>query len=245
MRDQMQTGARHVGIIFRKEIGGYFNSPVAYITLVVFLLISGWFFSSSFFLINESDLRGLFNIIPVIYLFFIPAITMGLIAREKSAGTMELLVTLPLEDWEVVLGKYLAAVSLIAVGLLYTLFHFFTLTFVGTNIDVGALFAGYLGLLLAGGVYAAAGVFCSAVTGNQITAFILGFLIVFAFFMMDKVLFFIPSFMAGIVQFISVDYHLSNISRGVIDSRNLIYFGTMIAVFLIMAVRVLEMRKWR
>jgi ABC-2 type transport system permease protein len=245
MRDQIVIAARHVGIIFRKEIGTYFNSPVAYITLVVFLLISGWFFSSSFFLINESDLRGLFNIIPVIYLFFVPAITMGLIAREKSAGTMELLVTLPLEDWEVVLGKYLAAVVLIVVGLLYSLFHFFTLTFVGTNIDLGAIFTAYLGLLLVGGVYAAAGVFCSAVTGNQITSFILAFLIVFAFFMMDKVLFFIPSFLAGIIQYISIDYHLSNISRGVIDSRNLIYFGTVIAAFLIMAVRVLEIRKWR
>lgn len=245
MRDQIVISLRHVGIILRKEMGAYFNSTVAYITLVVFLLISGWFFSSSFFLINESDLRGLFNIIPVIYLFFIPAITMGLIAREKSSGTMELLVTLPLEDWEVIVGKYLAAVVLIAVGLLYSLFHFITLSFVGTNIDPGAIFSGYLGLLLAGGVYAAAGIFCSTVTGNQITAFILAFLIVFVFFMMDKVLFFIPGFLAGIVQYISVDYHLSNISRGVIDSRNLIYFGTVIAVFLILAVRVLEMRKWR
>ena len=245
MSDRLQISARHVGIIFRKEIGGFFNSPVAYITLVVFLLISGWFFSSSFFLINESDLRGLFNIIPTIYLFFIPAITMGLIARERSAGTMELLVTLPLEDWEIVAGKYLAAVALVAVGLLYTLLHFITLTFVGTNIDAGAIFTGYLGLRLVGGVYAAAGIFCSAVTGNQITAFILGFLIVFVFFMMDKVLFFVPGFLAGTMQYISVDYHLSNISRGVIDSRNLVYFFTVIAVFLILAVRVLEIRKWR
>ena len=245
MLNRLQVSARHVGVIFRKEIGVYFNSPVAYITLVVFLLISGWFFSSSFFLINESDLRGLFNIIPTIYLFFIPAVTMGLIAREKSSGTMELLVTLPLEDWEVVMGKYLAAVALIAVGLLYTLFHFITLTFVGTNIDLGAIFSGYLGLLLVAGVYAAAGIFCSAVTGNQITAFILGFLIVFVFFIMNQMLFFVPGFLAGTVQYISVGYHLSNISRGVIDSRNLVYFLTVIAVFLILAVRVLEIRKWR
>ena len=170
---------------------------------------------------------------------------MGLIAREKSAGTMELLVTLPLEDWEVVVGKYLAAVALIGVGLLYTLFHFFTLAIVGTNIDLGAIFTGYIGLLLVGGVYTAAGTFCSAVTSNQITAFILGFLIVFAFFMMDNFLYFIPDFMAGTVQYISIEYHLSNISRGVIDSRNLVYFITVIAVFLILAVRVLEMRKWR
>ena len=245
MADRWRISAGHVGIIFRKEMGAYFNSTVAYITLVVFLLISGWFFASSFFLVGESDLRGLFSIIPVIYLFFIPAVSMGLIAREMSSGTIELLVTLPLDDWEVVLGKYLAVVALIAVGLLYTFFHFITLAAVGTNIDVGAIFTGYLGLLLVGGVYASAGIFCSAVTGNQITAFILSFLIVFIFFMMDKVLFFVPGFLTALLQYVSIDYHLTNISRGVIDSRNVIYFFSLISLFLILAVRILEMRKWR
>lgn len=245
MRDQYLSSARHVGLIFRKEMSAYFNSPVAYITLVVFLLIGGWFFSSSFFLINESDLRMLFATIPIIYLFFIPAVSMGLIAREKSTGTMELLVTLPLEDWEVVVGKYLAAVALVGVGLLFTLFHLLTLALVATNLDPGAIFAGYLGLLLVGGVYAAAGVFCSAVTSNQITAFILSFLIVFVFFILDKVLLFAPSSLAALLQYLSIDYHLSNISRGVIDSRNIIYFGSAIGLFLILAVKVLEMRKWR
>lgn len=245
MRDRYLTSARHVGLIFRKEMAAYFNSPVAYITLVVFLLIGGWFFSSSFFLINESDLRVLFAIIPIIYLFFIPAVSMGLIAREKNTGTMELLVTLPLEDWEVVVGKYLAAVALIGVGLLFTLFHLLTLALVATNLDPGAIFAGYLGLLLVGGVYAAAGIFCSAVTSNQITAFILSFLIVFVFFILDKMLLFAPTFLAALLQYLSIDYHLSNISRGVIDSRNLIYFGSAIGLFLMLAVKVLEMRKWR
>ena len=245
MPDRWRISAGHVSIIFRKEMGAYFNSTVAYITLVVFLLISGWFFASAFFLVGESDLRGLFSIIPVIYLFFIPAVSMGLIAREKSSGTMELLVTLPLDDWEVVVGKYLAVVVLIGVGLLYTFFHFITLAVVGTNLDVGAIFTGYLGLLLVGGVYASAGIFCSAVTGNQITAFILSFLIVFVFFMLDKVLFFVPGFLTALLQYVSIDYHLTNISRGVIDSRNVIYFLSVISLFLMLAVRTLEMRKWR
>ena len=245
MADQWRASIRHVGIIFRKEMAAYFNSTVAYITLVVFLLISGWFFSSAFFLIGESDLRGLFSIIPVIYLFFVPAVSMGLIAREKSAGTMELLVTLPLEDWEVVVGKYLAAVALSGVGLLYTMVHFISLAFVGTHVDVGAILAGYLGLLLVGGVYAAAGIFCSAATGNQITAFILAFLIAFVLFMLDKVLFFAPGFLTALLQYVSIDFHLTNISRGVIDSRNVIYFASVIALFLILATRILEMRKWR
>ena len=245
MGDRLRNSARHVNVIFRKEMAAYFNSTVAYITLVVFLLIGGWLFASSFFLVGESDLRGLFSNIPMIYLFFIPAVSMGLIAREKSAGTMELLVTLPLDDWEVVVGKYLAAVALIGVGLLFSLFHFVTIVLVGTNVDVGAVFTGYLGLLLVGGVFAAASIFCSSVTSNQITAFILAFLIVFVLFMLGKVLFFVPGFLAAPLQYLSIDYHLANISRGVIDSRNIVYFGTVIALFLILAIRVLEMREWR
>ncbi len=245
MLDQLLLPLRNVGLIFRKELAAYFNSSAAYITLLVFLLITGWFFSSSFFIINESDLRVLFSLVPIIYLFFIPAVTMGLIAREKSSGTMEFLVTLPLSDWEVVLGKYLAAVALIAVGLGFTLFHFATLLLVATDLDPGAVFTGYLGLLLVGGVYAAAGVFCSAMTGNQITAFILSFMIVFVFFMLDKMLIFVPGSLTAFVQYVSIDFHLSNISRGVIDSRNLVYFASITGLFLMLAVRVLEMRKWR
>ena len=245
MPNQLLLPLRNVGLIFRKELAAYFNSSVAYITLLVFLLITGWFFSSSFFIINESDLRVLFSLVPIIYLFFIPAVTMGLIAREKSSGTMEFLVTLPFSDWEVVLGKYLAAVALIAVGLGFTLFHFATLVLVATDLDPGAVFTGYLGLLLVGGVYAAAGVFCSALTSNQITAFILSFMIVFVFFMLDKMLIFVPGSLTSLVQYISIDFHLSNISRGVIDSRNLVYFASTTGLFLMLAVRVLEMRKWR
>jgi len=245
MLDQLKHNWHNISIIMKKELAAYFNSTIAYITLVVFLLISGWFFTSSFFLINESDLRVLFSMIPIIYLFFIPAITMGLVARERSAGTMEMLVTLPLDDWEVVTGKFLAAVVLIAVGLLFTLVHFFTLAMVATNMDVGAIFAGYLGLLLVGAVYAAAGIFGSSATSNQITAFIISFMIVFVLFIMDKILFFIPGFLAQVFQYIAIDYHLANISRGVIDSRNLVYFGSMITLFLVLSVRVLEMRKWR
>ena len=245
MPEALRQHLRHVWLVFRRELAAYFDSAGAYITLVAFVLIAGWFFSSSFFLINESDLRVLFGIIPIIYLFFIPAITMGLLAREKSAGTFELLITLPLEDWTVVLGKYLAALALIAVGLLFSLVHFLTLALVATNMDTGAIFSGYLGLLLAGGVYAAAGIFCSALTENQITAFILGFMIVFIFFMLNKVLLFVPGSMTAILQYLSMDFHLANISRGVIDSRNLVYFGSMITLFLTLTVRVLEMRKWR
>ena len=236
---------RNLKAIYFKEMRSYFNSPMAYIFLVIFTVINGYFFTQTFFLFNQSDMRSLFNIIPLVYLFFIPAITMSLIAREKNLGTMEVMSTLPLKDLDFVAGKFLAALSLIIVGLFITLVHFFTLTQVGTNIDYGAVFTGYLGLALAGAVYSSVGTFASSVTDNQVVAFIIGIFIVIIFFLMDKMLMFVPVSLAGIIQFLSVDYHLSNISRGVIDSRNLFYFGSVVGFFLFMTVRVLEIRKWR
>ena len=236
---------RNLKAIYFKEMKSYFNSPMAYIFLVIFAIINGYFFTRTFFLFNQSDMRSLFNIIPLVYLFFIPAITMSLIAREKNLGTMEVMSTLTLKDLDFVAGKFLAALSLVLVGLLITLVHFFTLIQVGTNIDYGAVFTGYLGLALAGAVYSSVGTFASSVTDNQVVAFIIGIFIVIIFFLMDKMLMFVPISLTGIIQYLSVDYHLSNISRGVIDSRNLIYFASVVSFFLFITVRVLEIRKWK
>ena len=236
---------RNLKAIYFKEMRSYFNSPMAYIFLVIFAVINGYFFTRTFFLFNQSDMRSLFNIIPLVYLFFIPAITMSLIAREKNLGTMEVMSTLPLKDLDFVAGKFLAALSLILVGLLITLVHFFTLVQVGTNIDYGAVFTGYLGLALAGAVYSSIGTFASSITDNQVVAFIIGIFIVIIFFLMDKMLMFVPVPLTEIIQYLSVDYHLSNISRGVIDSRNLIYFASVVGFFLFFTVRVLEIRRWR
>ena len=236
---------RNLKAVYFKELKSYFNSPMAYIFLVVFAIINGYFFTRTFFLFNQSDMRSLFNIIPLVYLFFIPAVTMSLIAREKTQGTMEVISTLPLKDIDFVAGKFLAAFSLVVTGLLVTLIHFFTLSQVGTNVDYGAVFTGYLGLALAGAVYSSVGTFASSITDNQVVAFIIGIFIVLVFFLMDKMLMFVPVYLTGIIQYLSVDYHLSNISRGVIDSRNLVYFASVVGFFLFMTVRILEIRKWR
>jgi ABC-2 type transport system permease protein len=235
----------NINIVFKKELKSYFNSPMAYIFLIVFAIVTGYFFTNTFFLFNQSNMRALFNIVPLVYLFFIQAITMGLIAREKNIGTMEVISTLPITDVEFVVGKFFSALSLIALGLAFTLIHFFTLINVGTNIDYGAVFTGYLGLLMLGSVYASVGTFASSVTDNQVIAFIISVFIVLIFFLMDKMLYFMPVSISGLIQYIIVDYHLSNISRGVIDSRNIIYFTSLIGFFLFITVRVLEVRKWR
>ena len=232
--------------IFYKEVSSYFNGPMAYIFLVIFAIVNSFFFTNIFFKINQSDLRTLFNIIPLVYLFFIPAICMSLIAKEKNAGTMEILATLPITDRELVIGKFLSALFLIFVGLLFTLVQFYTLIQTGTDIDYGAVFTGYLGLFLLGGVYSSIGIFASSVSSDQIVAFIIGVFIVLVFYLLDKtILLFTPPFMASFIQYLAVDYHLTNISRGVIDSRNIIYFLSIIFFFLFMTVRLLETRKWK
>ena len=230
--------------IYKKELRAFFTSPMAYIFLVVFSLVNGYFFTNTFFLYNQSDMRALFGIVPLVYLFFIPAVSMGLISREKSLGTIEIISTLPVRERDIVLGKYLAGFTLILVALLTTAVHYITLYNVGTTVDHGAVFTGYLGLALLGGVYTSVGIFASSLTENQVIAFIVGIAIVLAFFLMDKLLFFVPASMAGIIQYLSTEFHLSNISRGVIDTRNLIYFGSVIGFFLSMTTRVLESRKW-
>ena len=231
--------------IFQREIRGFFNSPMAYIFLVIFSIFNGYFFTCTFFLYNQSNLRSLFSVVPMVYLIFVPAISMGLIARENNIATMETISTLPLKTYEFVLGKYFAAVMLILLGLLATIIHFITLVKFGTIIDYGALFTGYIGLALVGSMYASIGTFASSITDNQVVAFIIGVFIVLVFFLMGFFLPLVPTNLAGIIQYISVDYHYSNISRGVIDSRNIVYFLSVIGFFLIMTVQSLESRRWK
>ena len=229
--------------IYRRELRSYFNSPVAYVVIVVFLAIIGWFFTSNLFLVNVASMRIVFELVPLVFLFFVPAITMRLLAEEKKAGTLELLTTKPVRDVEIVLGKFLSAWTLIAAALVPTLIYLITMMVLGKP-DVGPILSGYLGLMLMGAVYVGIGILASSLTENQIIAFIISFLIVLALFMMDKVLIFVPAGLASTVEFLGIDYHFSNIARGVIDSRNIVYFASLIVFSLLLATVSLERRKW-
>jgi len=169
---------------------------------------------------------------------------MRLISEEKRSGTIELLLTLPVKDHEIILGKFLAGLILISVAVILTLVYTLTLSGLG-DLDAGSVVAGYLGLIFLGATYLSVGVFTSSLTQNQIVAFITSFLIIFVLFMLNKVLIFVPSFLASFFEYLSVDYHFSNISRGVIDSRDVIYYLSIIFLFLFLSVRALESRKWR
>lgn len=234
---------QNLGPIFRREFRSYFNSPVAYVVIIVFLSIIGWFFTSNMFLFNVASMRVFFELVPLVFLFFVPAITMRLIAEEKKTGTLELLTTKPVLDAEIVLGKFLAAWALLAVTLLPTLLYTLTMGLLG-SLDPGPVISGYIGLLLMGAVYIAIGIFASSLTENQIVAFIVSFLLILALFLMDKVLMYVPEALASTMEFLSIDYHFSNIARGVIDSRDILYFASLLGFSLYLATLSLERRKW-
>lgn len=229
--------------IFKKELAGYFNSAIAYIVIVVFLGITGWFFTSTLFIAGVVSMRSVFEIIPFIFLFFVPAITMRTISEEKKTGTIELLLTRPVTDMDIVIGKFLSALALTALALIPTMIYIISLSSLG-KVDYGSIFGSYIGLIFMSGIYIGIGIFCSSLTENQIVSFILSFLIVFALFMMNKVLMFLPAFLASILEYISIDYHFSSIARGVLDSRDLIYYISGILIMLLLTRTSLESRKW-
>ncbi len=233
----------NIRYIFKKELRSFFNSPVAYIVIVVFLIILGWFFTSNLFLANIATMRTVFEMTPFLLLFFAPAITMRLISEEKKSGTLELLLTKPIHEYEIVVGKFLASWALYAVTLLPTLSYYITVALLGT-LDIGPVIGGYLGLLFVGAVFIGVGVLGSSITENQVVAFILSFLLVFTLFILDKILFYLPSSLASTLEYLSIDYHFSNIARGVIDTRDLIYYASTVGFMLLLGSVALQKRKW-
>jgi gliding motility-associated transport system permease protein len=230
--------------ISRREIRTYFNSPVAYIVVTVFTMITGYMFFTQLLLEQQADMRGLFSIMPMLLAFLAPAITMRLLADEKSSGTLELLITMPVRDWEVVLGKFLAAMTLVCTALVLTLVFAISVRLFGP-LDRGPTIGGYVGLLLMGGAYVAIGLMCSAFTRNSIVAFIVGFAISFALFLFGPVVQFVPQALQPLIQFLAMSTHFENISRGVIDTRDVVYYLSVIGVSLLAATLSLESRRWR
>jgi ABC-2 type transport system permease protein len=228
-------------VIAKKELKSYLNSVSTYIVFIVFLLISGWFFSTLMFKTGKAELRNLFSIMHMVYLFFIPALTMGMLAKEKASKTIELLATLPIKLKAIVWGKFVAAVGLLVLILLFTLVHLATIMIIGEGVDYGSILTGYFGLLLVGAAYCAIGIFASTLQGNQILAFIIGFAISLFFFVLQYIIVLMPHNLAGIFQYISFDYHLQNFLKGVIDTRDLIYLGSVITGFMLLAEFILNL----
>jgi len=236
------AAAANVMHIFGREFRHYFITPIAYIVISTFLILTGWFFFSTFFLYNQAELRNFFSLLPIVFSFIVPTVTMRLFAEEYNVGSYEILVTMPVTTRDVVLGKFLAAAAFTALMLLPTVVYALSVGFLG-DLDLGPVLGGYLGAVLLGAAFCAVGLFASALTKNQIIAFIIGMIICFALTMIDKLLFFLPESMLGFFEYIGADYHFQNAAKGIIDSRDLLYFASAIFIGLYATHLVVEARK--
>jgi len=232
--------------IFWKEFRGYFNSPIAYIFIISFLVFANWLFFKGFFLMNQASLRAFFSILPWVFLFLAPAMTMRIWAEEKKLGTVELLMTLPVRDYEMVLGKFLASFVFLMVTLLCTFPLPVTVMLMGSP-DAGAIWGSYLGAFLMGGAYLAIGCFASSLTENQIIAFILAIFVSFALLVIGEnfVLMNLPYRLVPIFAYLGLGAHFESIGRGVIDSRDLVYYVSVMGFFLFLNSLSIESRKWK
>lgn len=237
---------RTIYVLFKKELMAYFNSPIAYIFIGVFLVVANWLFFKDFFKFGQVTMRGYFSLLPWILLFLAPAIAMRLWSEEKKSGTIEFLLTLPVTDWQVVWAKFLGALSFLFISLTLSLTIPITLLTLG-NLDIGPVIGGYLGALFLGGAYLSLGLFISSLTKNQIIAFVLGLVACFIVFIIGEnfILIDANNFMAPILKFLGLGSHFNNIAKGVIDSRDILYYASFIFIFLWLNARVIESRGWK
>jgi ABC-2 type transport system permease protein len=241
---------RNVGIIMRRELASYFATPLAYVFIVIYLMLANafTFYLGGFYERGQADLDPFFTFHPWLYLFLIPAISMKLWSEERKSGSIELLMTQPVELWEAVLGKFLAAWVFTALALALTFPLWITVNYLGKP-DNGAILAAYLGSLMLAGGFLAVGSCMSALTRNQVVAFILAVVACFAFLLagfpmvLDVFRSWAPQTLIDAIASLSFLTHFESIAKGVIDLRDLLYFAMLIAFFLLATAITLELRK--
>jgi ABC-2 type transport system permease protein len=240
--------------IFFKEVNTFFSSLIGYVVVGVFLLVMGlllWVFPDYSILDgNYANLDTLFGVSPVVFMFLIPAVTMRTFAEEHQTGTIELLLTRPITDWQIVGGKYLASLVLVVMSLLPTLIYYISVYMLGNpvgNLDSGGILGSYLGLFFLAAVFVSIGVFSSSMTSNQIVAFVLSTFLCYFFYLAFDLLSRLPIFFGrfdDMVQSFGISYHYESMSRGVFDTRDVVYFITLTAMFLSATVLSLGRRRW-
>lgn len=229
--------------IFRREFKAYFISPIAYIVISIFLLIIGWMFFSTFFFSGQANLGQFFALLPLSFSFIIPAVTMRLFSEEINVGTYEILFTLPVTSRDIILGKFLAAVAFVGLMLTPTLVYAISTAFLG-QLDWGPVIGGYVGAMLLGASFCAVGLLASSLSRNQVIAFIIGMTICFALTMMiDLVLYFLPDALVKIFQYFSANFHFKNISKGLVDTRDILYFLSVMFIALYLSAFIMRGKK--
>lgn len=237
---------RNINAIMNKELKGYFNSPLAYIFMTVFLVFSSWFYFRTFFIDNIASMRTFFSVVPWVFLLLIPAITMRLWAEEKKFGTIETMFTSPVKEWEAVLGKFLASYAFLIITMMMSLIIPILLLFIGYP-DWGMIVGGYFGIILLGGAYLSIGIWISSLTSNQIIAFIFSVFVIFILFFIGEpiVLQTTPNKLVPIFKYLGMGSHFNSILRGVIDTRDVVYYLSVMFIFLFLNVNTLSSRKWQ
>lgn len=224
-------------VIMKRELASYFTSPVAYIVTGLFLIFSGFIFFSTFFISRRAELRNFFALLPVLLAFFVPALTMRLFSEEKRSGSLETLLTLPITDFDAVLGKFFAAFFTSAAMLVPTISYVITACAFGEP-DAGPIIGGYIGALFLCAAFSAIGIFASSITKNQIIAFFVAFAICILLSMISGFLIVLPAPVVSFISFFTADTHFNSISRGIIDTRDLLYFVSLTALFVGLTVKV-------
>ncbi len=234
---------RHILTIGGRQFRSYFNGPVAYIVICIVMLTLGFFFWNTFFLFGRASAREMFRWLGLILVFALPALTMGLLAEEKRTGTIELLITMPVTEAQVILGKFLGVLGLYAVLLALTVAYPISVSTLG-NLDWGPVWSGYLGLFLQGSAVLAIGLMASSWTSNQLIALFVALTLSVFFWVIDKFLALLPTNAASALEWLSFDYHFQSMSRGVIDLRDVLFFFSVTVFALALAFRALESRRW-
>ncbi|MEM7138533.1 MAG: ABC transporter permease [Myxococcota bacterium] len=234
---------KHALTIGGRQFRSYFNGPVAYIVICIVLLTLGFFFWKTFFLFGRASAREMFRWLGLILVFALPALTMGLLAEEKRTGTIELLITMPITEAQIIVGKFLGVLGLYAVLLALTIFYPMSISTLG-DLDWGPVIGGYVGLLLQGAAILAIGLMASSWTSNQLIALFVALTLSVFFWVLDKFLPLLPTNMASVLQWLSFDYHFQSMARGVIDLRDVLFFASITVFALALAFRALESRRW-
>lgn len=228
-----------------KESKAYFSAPAAYVVGAMFLALTGVFFVSDMTApFAEASVRGIVNWASFFIVFLAPLLTMRLLAEEQKLGTLELLLTSPVRDWEVVLGKYIASLIMFTATLAFTLYYVFLLYLFGQP-DTGPVLTGYLGLFLHGAAALAVGLLGSSLSANQIVAAVVGIAVLLMLSFIDRVGLLVTGVAADVLGGLSLNAHVEDFTRGIIDLANVVYFLSITAVFLFLTIRSMETRRWR
>lgn len=236
MSDKKLKVKKPAFVIMNRELRSYFSGPMGYIVTGLFLIISGLLFFAAFFLQNRAELRNFFSMLPILLSFFIPAITMRIFSEEKRVGSIETLMTLPVREIDVVTGKYLAVFVESLVMIAPTLFYVITAEIFGSP-DYGPIIGGYMGAIFICAAFSAIGLFSSSITKNQIIAFAVAMAICLALTFVESFLVFLPDGIVKIFSFLSASVHFGSISKGIVDTRDLLYFISLTALFFVCTVR--------